>query len=224
MATKTMLCECNDCGKETNSRILFKYQQAEDILDDDDEVIETFNYNYFTIQCLGCNYVSFISEMKIPDNKKGIHTVRQTYSEPSNKKEKDEHSFLTDKECRALPPMVRNVYEEVEEIFLYDTPILSGIGLRTMLESICVHQNIKGRNLKDKIDNLHRDGLIASKDLPVLHNLREIGNITVHQIKRPNQKTLDYSLEILNHTLKSLYVIPRLHAKIKKGNIPVKTG
>ena len=66
----------------------------------------------------------------------------------------------------------------------------------------------------EKINNLHKDGFIAAKDLPILHNLREIGNITVHQIKRPTDKTLHFSLEILKHTLRSLYVIPRFHSKI----------
>ena len=128
----------------------------------------------------------------------------------------DNYSFLSDKEKTTLPILIRKLYSEIEVAFSESLSTLSGIGLRTLLESICIHQSIQGRTLKDKIDNLYKGGFISQKDLPILHNLREIGNVTVYQIKKPNQRTLDYSLAILNHTLKSLYTIPHLHAKLKK--------
>lgn len=215
MAAKTIFHDCYECAKETNNDVLFKFHQVEDIFDDNDKLVETFKYNYYTVQCRGCDYVHFIHE--VTTNVDGqLITFRDSYPDSLANDKFNERFFLSFEESKRLPTLIRNLYKEIEDTFSKGTPILSGIGLRTLLESICIHQEIQGRNLKDKIDNLHKGGLIAAKDLPVLHNLREIGNVTVHQIKKPNQKTLDYSLEILNHTLKSLYIIPSLHARIRK--------
>lgn len=211
--------ECDDCLKETNHEVLYNYGQQEEILDENDKVLEKLYYDFKTIRCLGCDNVSFLRVTKVQDKNKKFATVQEAYPNTSRKEYDTALDFLNYQETLALPPLVKNLYTELEEVFSTDLPILTGIGLRTLLEAICIHQNIKGRNLREKIDNLQKDGLIAAKDLPVLHNLREIGNVTVHQIKKPTKKTLNYSLEILNHTLKSLYVIPRLHAKLERNRI-----
>lgn len=218
MSESLMICDCFECGKETNNDILYQYTQTETITEDDGRE-DMWNTTFYTLKCRGCDYVHFMREVYYPDFGGEPVSFKDSFPDSLSDIEYNENHFLSEEEIRKLPPIVRNLYMEVESSFSIETPILSGIGLRTLLESICIHQEITGRNLKDKIDNLHKKGLIAAKDLPVLHNLREIGNITVHQIKKSNQKTLDYSLEILNHTLKSLYVIPSLHTKITKTTL-----
>lgn len=212
---KIIQSSCWDCRNETNHRVLFSYNQKIDNLDDNKKVISTDFEDYSVISCQGCNNVSFFLVKKTRDKKGKIEIETETFPYDFGFLDGDEENdLLSGEEITALPLMVRNVYEEIAQIILFKAPILTGIGLRTLLEAICIHQGIKGKNLMEKINNLYKEGFIAAKDLPILHNLREIGNVTVHQIKKPTEKTLHYSLEILKHTLRSLYVIPRFHSKI----------
>lgn len=213
---RKVLSNCWDCKNETNHKLLFSYRQQSDSLDENNKVYETELNDYNVVECLGCNNISFVLITRLKSENGKPNIIKEVFPYDSKYLNEEDTVFLTFEESTALPLLVRNLYSEIEDIFPLNNPILTGIGLRTLLEAVCIHQNIKGRNLKDKIDNLHKNGLIAAKDLPILHNLREIGNVTVHQIKKPSEKTLHYSLEILNHTLKSLYVIPRFHSKIVK--------
>jgi hypothetical protein len=216
---KKIQASCYQCRNETNHEVLYSCNGQYDTLDENGDVEITEYEEYCTIKCLGCENLSFLLISKIDGEPGKEEAYRAIYPHEYNPLFDDEfdneYGFLSEKEVNTLPPLVKKIYKEVEEAFSFDLPILSGIGLRTLLESICIERKIPGKNLKDKIDNLHKVGLIAN-DLPILHSLREIGNITVHQIKKPTQKTLDYSLEILMHILKSLYIIPKLHSKLKK--------
>lgn len=87
--------------------------------------------------------------------------------------------------------------------------------MRTLVEAICIHQNIEGKNLKDKIENLHKAGLISTSEAPILDKLRLIGNVSAHQIKKLNINKLEYALDIINHVLKSIYILPKINRKLK---------
>ncbi|MDN5215030.1 DUF4145 domain-containing protein [Fulvivirgaceae bacterium BMA12] len=97
----------------------------------------------------------------------------------------------------------------------YDLKLLAGIGLRTLVEAICINQKITGRNLKGKIDKLHSEGFISANKVPILHKLREIGNLDAHRIKSLFSTVLENALEIINHLLRSVYLIPKRSKRSK---------
>lgn len=103
--------------------------------------------------------------------------------------------------------------------FRNDLDILAGMGLRSLLEAICVHKDIIGKNLELKIENLYKAGYISQKEIPILQELRKIGNSTVHNIEKLPASILDNALTVINHTLKTIYYLPKVDAKIKKRRI-----
>jgi hypothetical protein len=214
---KIIKCDCYECGKETNQNILYSYikEKKPSIKKGKTEIDKS---EYYVVECRGCNYVSFLlKEVTYIDGKEDF-SINESFPDDitDDLDEDDDENFLREEEINILPPLVRSIYEEVEEAFQTDIPILTGIGLRTLLEAICVNEKIPGRNLQEKIENLYKKDYVAKKSLPILHDLRLIGNVTAHQMKKPTERTLDYSLEILHHTLKGLYITPYLHAKLKK--------
>jgi hypothetical protein len=84
-----------------------------------------------------------------------------------------------------------------------------------LLEAICMEQKVIGNNLQQKILALRDRGLISANEIPILDKLRLIGNVAVHQTKGLRLNILSYALDIINHVLKSIYILPRINKKIK---------
>jgi hypothetical protein len=52
----------------------------------------------------------------------------------------------------SLPSKVQHIYRESVMVFGVGANILAGGGLRAIVEAICQEQEVKGRNLEEKID------------------------------------------------------------------------
>jgi hypothetical protein len=83
------------------------------------------------------------------------------------------------------------------------------------LKAICNEQSIDGRTLYNRIEELHTKGFISKNEIPIIHKLREIGNTTVHEIRCLPMNKLQYALDIINHILKSIYVLPKINKRLK---------
>lgn len=216
--------ECHHCRHlETNHQLLFEFNresyQSQDYNYENEEFIEGEQKDaYQVFQCLGCENVVFINTSKMFYLDGNIYKTN-IYKYPSYDflKDIDEHAefFLHELELRELPVLISNIYDEVETAFRNTIYNLAGIGLRTIIEAVCIQQKIKGRNLQQKIENLYQTGLVSNNDLSVLQNLREIGNISAHRIKSPSESTLENALHVVNHTLRSIYIIPKKAKKIR---------
>ena len=89
------------------------------------------------------------------------------------------------------------------------------MGLRMLVEAICLEQKIPGLNLQSKIRKLHELGMISKNELPILDKLRLIGNDSAHKIKSFSIDKLSYALDIINHIIKSIYVLPKINKLLK---------
>jgi hypothetical protein len=140
------------------------------------------------------------------------HSFILTYPEPILG---EDATFLTYDDRRYFPTTINNLYEEIYNAFKSESLILSGIGLRTILEAVCNHQDIQGDNLQEKILALHSSDFISKNEIPILDKLRLIGNVSAHKIKSLPTSQLEYALDIVNHLLKTVYVLPAINKKIK---------
>ena len=166
---------CNDCKKMTNQNVLFKKR----ITTCDDSVKENSAFykshtDYMTIQCKGCDEISFlireISAM-FADEYSEVGYFDENF--PNNVYDIDV-VLLSEEERATLPKVLRNLYGEVEGAFREESNILAGIGLRMLVEGICLEKAIKGKNLQDKINNLNSAGLLSTNEIPILDKLRVI--------------------------------------------------
>lgn len=203
MTTTTELIKsyCRSCCNDNNHKVLFK----EKINSNSEEYHCATEYS--TIQCLGCEAVSF---------REDFHDYEQSYP---NEHDDWEHTIIITtyppylKDHRQLdgywklPEAIKAVYIESVNAFKADWRLLAGAGFRAVIEAICIDKDIKGKNLEIKINNLAKGGLITKQECERLHSIRFLGNDSIHEMKVPENKQLKVVLSIVEHILKNLYLI-----------------
>jgi hypothetical protein len=210
---KQIITYCPDCSYNTNQTVVHKKRILSKLLNYPSKKSKTYE-EYMTVQCLGCNTVSFVHRFigkEFYDKENNRNYMEQNYPEKEIMQDVD---LLSMEDQTKLPPQLRKLYEEIEIAYEYEANLLAGIGLRMLIEAICLNQKIEGANLKIKIERLHSNGFIAKNDIPILDKLREIGNTTAHEIKGFSNYKLKYALEIVNHVLKSIYILPTFQKKL----------
>ena len=172
------------------------------------------------IQCQGCHSISFRKNYQNPEDVGHYIDSNDEYHE-----ELIEHvtiyppRMLGRKQIEdtwLLPPNIANIYKETCSAISNDMAILSGIGMRALIEAICKEKNSTGKNLEKKIDYLVENGIITQDGADILHTVRDIGNESAHQIKQQDKDTINIAMDIVEHILKSVYILPKIAERIKK--------
>lgn len=210
---KRIITNCNGCGRDTFQTILFSKRKIEIHKFNDGETIKDYT-DYMVVQCNGCDLVSFL-QRNIGEIYEDGENNYLDLNFPDRKYYEIEKMFLNDDERAELPTSLHNLYLETQAAFREEANILAGIGLRVLVEALCLHQKIQGRNLQEKIKNLHTSGLISKSEEPILDKLRLIGNSSAHEIRSLPIDKLEYALQIINHVLKSIYILPKINKKLK---------
>jgi hypothetical protein len=107
-----------------------------------------------------------------------------------------------------FPEQISHIYREVLKAIDNDALILAAIGLRAVVEAICIDQSTTGLNLKERIHQLAAQGLLSQRQADILHMFRFMGNIAAHEIKSPSLKDLLVALDIAETLLKTIYILP----------------
>lgn len=194
---------CPRCYQNTNHKSLFKEHICSRSYDD-----FQWSEDYEIIKCDGCDNIqyrtTYSDETMTAYNPDGDYEV--DYSDykyyPKNLKE---HKIL--KNIYHIPDRIRIVYIETIEAMKNNCYLLSGVGLRAIIEAICIEQNIAGRNLELKINNLSKNKLITEKDSNRLHTIRFLGNDSVHEMDVPKEDKLNIALKIVENLIDNLYLI-----------------
>lgn len=210
MEEEEIKLRCGSCNKPTKHIVRAKYPFKEIV---DLREIGGFGkmeleHEYFIAQCAGCDYVSLVNIVFCEGS-------YQTYQYPEPTKKEYDGLFLDQNELFEVPEEISDLYQEVTQAYKNQTPILCGVGLRILVEAICLDQEIEGYNLVEKIKALKNEGLISQQELPILDKLREIGNAAAHEIKAMQEDTLKHALLIINHIIRSIYILPGFADKIK---------
>ncbi|MCW3074621.1 MAG: hypothetical protein JWP69_1690 [Flaviaesturariibacter sp.] len=216
---KSLITHCNHCLRETNHLIIFCKRNLDLKVNEDEmksDIDTSVKEDFLTLQCKGCDNLSFLLRnsgevFNEADGTVGFYDINYPSSKWTS-----EFNLLSDDEQRQLPRLLADLYEQLEIAFDNDANTLAGVGLRMMVEAICMEQEIKGNNLKTKIEGLLERGLISKNEMPILDKLREIGNFSAHQIIGFSIDKLTYALEIINHVLKSIYILPKIEKKLAR--------
>ncbi len=202
---------CSDCSNDTNHSILFSKVNSRKLLEEAGDYIE--EVRYAIIECMGCDRTSFL-ETTSTSNDLGPDDLPLLYNHNYPEELDTDDQFLTFEHLYSLPKMIRDMYEEVTNAFENESKILAGIGLRTLAEATCINQKIAGKTLYDKIKNLKEDGHISNNSFKVLLELKDIGNTSAHEIKSPSWDILFHALEVINQTLREIYIMPKLYKRM----------
>lgn len=193
---------CSNCQKITNHQCLYSKRLSSEYDTD-------FHWeeNYETIQCLGCENIQFRNRYSHEDMIRYDHHGDQEHYDESKYYPRNLPNHVILENIYALPDKIRIVYIESIEALKNNCYLLSGVGLRAVIEAICLNQNISGRNLEVKINNLVKNKLITEKDGNRLHSIRFLGNDSVHEMEVPKEEKLRVALDIVEHLIKNLYLI-----------------
>jgi hypothetical protein len=103
---------------------------------------------------------------------------------------------------------VRGIYKETIQALSNNSPVLAGIGLRALIETICKEKNAEGRNLFLKIDDLVAKQILTPTGSTILHKIRTLGNDAAHEVKPHSEKQLGLAMDVVEHILNDVYIIP----------------
>jgi hypothetical protein len=217
---KIAMCYCNECAKEINHRIV-KSIKREWNDSSDGYPIDGYD-DYQIVQCVGCNKYTFrvdgyFSEYAehYPDGSGSDGTYEKLYPEST----KYCHVL---KKFEHLPYNLKSVYEEAVTSFNHHQNILCSVGIRSILDGICVDKNVtKGwveiaskdetnkkrlsYKLDGKINGLKEAEIINKSQMQALNELRFIGNKAIHELEIPSRNDLQTAFEIVEHMLMEIY-------------------
>ncbi len=185
--------ECIVCEQETWHEVLGCYKR-------DLEPIE-LDYGFtehMLVQCRGCERVSYRevfhdTSSAFPNDNDEWEIPTSTLTYPK-RDIGGINSFM-------LPTIVASIYNETCNAYRDGSMTLAGIGFRATIEAICNDQEISGKELSTRINNLATKGLISKKDSKRLHSIRFMGNDAAHDIKKPSQDSLEAAKIITEHLL-----------------------
>lgn len=205
---ETVKVLCAQCRKVTNHIVLQKHDTSGSTADGDIRWWESHQI----VQCAGCDDISF----------RRTSTCTEDFDPYSGDLTENETLYPERTQGRTpiegyedFPHKTKRVYMETLKALSSGMPLLAAIGLRALIESICLEQKTKSRTLAKGIDELAANGLLSQKQAEFLHNHRFMGNVAAHEIEAPKPEHLIAALEIAETLLKTIYILPEIAEQIK---------
>jgi hypothetical protein len=204
---------CFECRRETVHQVI---RSAEYMFTWTDGSHHINAWEVFQIlECRGCENLGF----------RKVHTdTEATYHDPDTGDEhleEREELFPSRVGGRAeidqvwmLPPQVQAIYRETLMALSGGMRALAGIGLRAIVEATCNERGAKGKDLEKRIDDLVTQQVLTPEGAKVLHSLRVMGNLAAHEIVQHAIDQLNTAMEVVDHLLLGVYVIPKLASEL----------
>jgi len=210
---KEIWIPCGECDRETCHKVLTWVATTDESPSGD---VQVWN-DYIIVECNGCKSLSFCHEYRCSedtyyDNETESEELVTTYKYyPSRMagRQMMQESYL-------LPHGVYKIYEEAIGASCNKFQILTGAGIRSIVEAVCIDKGMTGKDLQDKIDGLASAGLITSDGAKILHNLRFMGNEAVHKLKAHSEEEIGAAFDVVEYLLTGVYVLPKKAAKLPK--------
>lgn len=206
-----MRLPCNNCATLTYHHVVKSVDVKVGLL------TAVGHIHYQIIRCQGCKLFTYRTLTKTPDlaaamtpnrKTKRIQPTEELYPERNLERRMDTKLLL------ALPHDVRRIYSETHRALLGRQQVLTGMGIRALVEAVCVERSATGNNLQAKIDGLVKLGLLTQGNADFLHSLRIMGNEAAHQVKPHGHEKLGLAMDIIDHLLTTVYVIPAKATKL----------
>jgi hypothetical protein len=203
---------CSQCDGNTYHKVItsvntFERGGPDDIL---------YWEDYEIVQCQGCNTISF---------RKNWRSSEDASPDDEGNMELDDHSELFPgrvagrqqlRDSWQLPPQIASIYNETHSALCNKLRVLTGVGIRALIEVVCTDKAAAGGNLEKQIDSLVNMGVLTKDGADILHSLRIMGNQAAHQVKPHSEEDLDLAFDVVEHLLKGVYLLPLRAKKLPK--------
>ncbi len=202
---------CIKCNRLTNQTVL--KEEKRNYVEDDAAWWE--DHNFQIIQCMGCEEISFrkLYNDAAQDSHEEGGTTQELYP-------KRGAHLRAIKPYRNISFELKAIYRETIDAYNNHMYLLSGVGLRAIIEGICIDKSITGgkvkkatggerisKNLDGKIAGLAAKGFLTSDNAEVLHELRFLGNDAIHELSEPSKEELLLAIDIIELVLDTIYEI-----------------
>lgn len=199
---------CGECKRSTKHIVL-----SDICLRGSDPIIDWIN-EYQIIQCQGCETVSF---RKTHENSEDCYQTgpdEVEYSIYEDIYPNPEEGRGSVEDAHLLPPNLKRIYDETLKSLNSNQPVLTGIGIRAIVETVCKDKKAAGKDLFCKINELVAQGVLTKDGADILHKLRTLGNEAAHEVKPHDNVQLGLAFDVIDHLLQGVYILP-IHAKEK---------
>ena len=206
-AGATVTIPCVKCAGKTEHEVLLSVDQSGDV---DNGAIQ-WDRKYQIVRCKGCKETSF--RIAASSSEDYIQVGDDEWIEDINEKlypSRVEGVKGLGREEVYLPYELRNIYGETIHALTNDCPILAGIGLRALVETVCKNLEAEGRNLYEQINSLNQMRILTPAGAKILHQVRTLGNTAAHEVKPHTLKQLSLAIGVVEHMLKDIYILPKL--------------
>jgi hypothetical protein len=120
-----------------------------------------------------------------------------------------------------LPDTLRRIYEGTSAALIADQPVLTGRGVRAILDILCKEQKAKGKNLFEQINDLVSQDILTPVRANVLHQIRTLGNLSVHEAAPHTPAQLSLAMAVVDHLLEEVYILPEKTQRLFSGLAPI---
>jgi hypothetical protein len=200
---------CVKCTGKTTHKVL----ASVDVRGDEGDSNYSFSWavDNQIVQCLGCKSISFRRASSNSEDYYPIdHDGNYEYSiDESLYPSRIEGIKGLGDDTHYLPSNVRRIYDETLMAMSNQAPVLAAIGLRALVETVCKEKNATGKDLLSKIDSLVGKGVLTPAGAAILHKIRTLGNAAAHEVKPHSDKQLGLAMDIVQHLLKDVYILPK---------------
>ena len=205
---------CINCAGKTLHKVVKSIPQWDEIQPGDKFRPPIVSFHTFELlQCMGCERPTYretdLHEHYLDEDEMGIPDQRLYPPRLEGRKRMND--------WHKLPNKVRQTYNETYLAISGGQPILSGIGIRTIVETVCNDRAIGGNNLCRKIDGLVAGGKLTQEQAQPLHLLREIGNDAAHEALSQGLEVFGAAFDVVEHLLRNLYIVPETASRIDKS-------
>jgi hypothetical protein len=205
-AQKTLHVTCFKCKSPTQHEILRSQSEIGST-----EHVEWYRLELQIIRCNRCQNIYFKQSAWNSGNiqfDKGCEDPA-----PINSASVERRATVDEWE---LPDRVRALYKETLSGFNARAMTLSATGLRSVVEAACLDQGCTGLTLETKIQTLVSKGVCLKRDADYLHKHHFLANEAIAGMDTPPKEEFEIALQVLEHLLTTLYVLPHLDMKLRR--------
>ncbi|HAS6957204.1 TPA: DUF4145 domain-containing protein [Vibrio vulnificus] len=205
-------CPCSSCETESKHTVVADVELQ--LREEDSHNFYGSDKQYQTIQCNGCDTISFrIAHYSTEDiyhiegEENGFNDIylqaEEFYPNPNVSREPIDNLGW-------LPSHIPPIYSETLLALNNNQRILAGIGIRAILESVCKNLGATGGTLHRKIDSLVETKSLSLNDAEVLKLIKNMGNNAAHDVLLHEHDQLEIAFNIIERMLESVYIAPKL--------------
>lgn len=199
-------CLCRECNRTTKHEVVVDVTQRG--THGPAEIGIDWIVEHQVVRCLGCETISFRRTdgteediVQVGEDDWEYQPRVDVYPSPSVGRQPLGDSDL-------LPEKIQRIYSETLKSLNETQPVLCGIGVRAIVETICKDRNSPGGDLSQKINGLVGLGVLTQDGAAILHKVRTLGNDAAHEVKPHSLKELGLAFDVVDHLLLGVYILP----------------